>query len=232
MSSPSRRTSSKSSTARLSDADLDYNLLYIACILQKFSEKFIENGAVVLNHMLQERGGLTKEQAFAVVADALKSGIVKMDKKDKKRLYLVPDAFRPFRDRMIHLIGRVQAEVVTFSWNLRTPRKGLSAGEQKALQRQVRKGRLWDMTKAKPERLAEGVFSYFDKLVDATNGKGRARIPDENERHVFMEIMQLPLERLANKLPTDFVLMVTMVGSVVKPRIKMIDRSSSVADPE
>lgn len=209
--------------SNLSSSEVQHNSIYVCCAIQAYPDKFEENGAVALNHMLQERAGLTRAEAFKVIADTIKSGLVKLDKRGAKRLVIVDEAFRPFRDTVIERIGKVQAEVVTFNWHLHRPRP-LSDDEQKDLVKHVKKGRLWDVHQALPDRLAHEVIASFEKLG---GGEKSVRNPFDAEKALFTSSMSEALHKFSkDMIGKDFILVVTRSGDTIKPAMKIIERET------
>lgn len=201
-----------------------HNALYLCCAVKAYPDKFEENGAVALNHMVQERAGLTRAEAFAVVGDAFKAGLLALDKRGgKKRLLVDPATFGPFRDKNINRIGKIESEVVTFNWHLYRPKV---TETQDALSKHVEKGRLWDLKKGLPDRLAREVITHFEKTAQ---GEKQVRPPTDIEKAAFTAVMSAALHRFAKDMPgRDFILVVTRTGDTIRPSLKIIDRESNV----
>lgn len=211
--------------APLADSELSHNALYICCAVHAYPDQFDENGAVAMNHMLQERAGLTRVEAFKVVSDTVKLGLVRLEKRGAKRLVVVEETFKPFRDRMIDRIGRVQAEVVTFNWHLHRPRS-LTEPEKQGLAKHVKKGRLWDLKQSLPDRLAKDVVAHVEQLG---GGEKQVRNPFEAEKAKFAEVMSEALHRLAKDMVgKDFVLVVVRSGDTIRPAMKIIERETQL----
>lgn len=209
----------------LSGSEVEHNALFVCCAVQAYPDQFEENGAVAMNHLLQERAGLSRVEAFKVVSDTVKLGLVSLEKRGSKRLVIVEDAFKAFRDRMIDRIGKVQSEVVTFNWHLHRPRP-LTDPEKQGLAKHVQRGRLWDLKQSLPDRLSKDVLAHFEKLG---GGEKQVRNPFDSEKAKFVEALEAALQRFTKDMVgKDFVLVVVRSGDTIRPAMKIIEKETQL----
>lgn len=187
----------------LSPEQLAHNHLYCCCAVLSSPAHFAADGAVALNHLLQERAGMTREQAFQVVADAIAAKLLFVDDAADKRLSVSAESFTPFRDLHIEAICAVQAEVVTMSWTMHAP-PGVDDAVRDDLRRHVERGRLVDLGGTRAGR----AFIAIDKLLTPAVIAGEA----EHMDGAALEAVSREAERLTDAVDAftsdDFIVVI------------------------
>lgn len=187
----------------LTPDQLAHNDLYCCCAVLSSPVHFATDGAVSLNHLLQERAGMTREQAFQIVADAIAAGLLRVDDANGKRLSVVAEAYVPFRDKHIEAIGAVQAEVVTMNWTMHAP-SGLDDAVRDDLRRHVARGRLADLGGTRAGR----AFIKIDKLLTPAVMAGEAAHIDGPA----LELISTEAQRLTDAVdlltPDDYIIVI------------------------
>lgn len=144
---------------------LEYNSMYLACAVLALPHLFEENGAVVLNQMIQERAKLSSQDAFALISDAMRTvRILRLEKQSKKRLAVDQEVFNHLRDRMLSDMGRMQGEVGTDRWKFKDSRRPLTDQESQDLQKLSERGYL---DKPKPANSAASTSSGVMDIMQA-----------------------------------------------------------------
>ena len=125
------------------------NIMFLAMAVDHYGERFEENGAVSLNHMIQERSGFNREEAFSLVADVLECGMMRLDKKSqgKKCLVLNRVMFDEWKAKFVFDLPKIKASVVTPTWKLKRPDRKLTPIEREIVKKNIRKGRLFEVQK-------------------------------------------------------------------------------------
>ena len=126
-----------------SDDQRQKNNLFLSLIVDGYEGRFSRNGAVVLNHMIQERSGLSKEDVFVLIGDAIKDGVLVIDRGDDKKLGIDKSRVVVLRDKFSDVLPKMQGEVVSEKWSFgEVTRRELTENEKAALSKNIKHGGL------------------------------------------------------------------------------------------
>ena len=122
--------------------------MFLAMVVEHYAERFEENGALCLNHMIQERSGFNREEAWALVADAIGIGLLWVEKElGKKKLRINQKMFDEWKGNFVFQLPKIKASVVSSRWTLKRSDRKLTNMERAIVQKNIRKGRLFEIQK-------------------------------------------------------------------------------------
>lgn len=187
----------------LTPDQVEENNLYVCCAVLSGGEYYARDGAVRLNHLLQERARMTRDQAFQVIADAIMASLIRVADEDNKRLVVIAEPFRRLRDRRIDEIGAVESEVVTMTWTMHAP-TGVDESVAEDLRKHVARGRLVDLGGTRAGR----AFIAIDKLLSASVIAGFAEHVDGEALAVVEAEAEGMADAVAEHIDSDFVVVI------------------------
>lgn len=190
------------------DKDLGYNLLFTCLVIKKYHDQLNPHAASKLNNMLQERGGMSAQQAFTLIWDGLMNGFFTVcNDNDQKKLVVNDEKYNKLRDDYINDLSGIQSEVAGSRWSFRGKiRDQLSPEEKMHFDKNVSKGRLKSMQTNQVET-------------------GNKEILDDLKKHLAE-----PLVNFANQHKNeDFVITIEKQGSKLIPTIKVVERKDEIS---
>lgn len=212
-----------------------YNILFVSLVVDRYISRLQDRGDIELNHMLQERGDLTAEESFALIADAIREGVLIVDRANGKAVSIEKRIQTEIRDHFAEQIPQMQSQVVSEKWLLRRPlRSELTVEELVSFEKNCSRGRLKNV--ANPDMMipamgGRSIVSCLESVVRKTLPQNQVSDPSDELRDMLIETMRGPLDNLAKMCKdSDFVFMVEKSGSKVIPRFKVITRDKKTVD--
>lgn len=207
-----------------------YNFLFLCLVVERYSTRFEENGALSLNHLIQERSGISKEEAFALISDTITEGYLGVERENGKKLVVNKIKYIELRDRLNEIVPKIQSQVVSEKWIFSSPlRKELTESENVSLDKNIKLGRLKEVRSEmySPER---SIVNHIEHQLRSSYSSNVSDPPEEM-RENLIKVMQEPIGALTKLCNDhDFVFMVEKNGSKIIPKFKLIKRDGKLID--
>ena len=126
--------------------NLNKAIFFLSVAVNAYPAEMGNNGAAQLNHMLQVRASMSRQHAFALIADALATGLLVFNRQKNKSLVVDADIYFVWRDIFRHSLNFFQTSVASKSWPVPEVRWTLTYEEKKMLDEHILGRRLGEYT--------------------------------------------------------------------------------------
>lgn len=126
-----------------------YNVLFVALATKYYEQMLAINGAVQLNHMIQDRARWHTEMAFGLISDTIREGLIWVDKSNCRALKVRQDVFDWWVEKYRRHVFDMRCYVVSARWPLNKVGRKLTLDEKSVLEKNIQKGRLYDLLGAR-----------------------------------------------------------------------------------
>jgi len=120
---------------------LNLAIFFLSVVCKFYRDDFLDRGANVLNYRLQERAGMSREDAFALIADALATDLIRVEGPDRG-IAVDDEIFLVWRDVFASSLSYLNSCAPGKVWPVPGIRRELTEKEAKILDKNILKGRL------------------------------------------------------------------------------------------